>query len=405
MLKLLNENSNNIIMKNVIKLVREKGTLSRVDISEQMVIPQPTLTRIIDKLVKANIFKEAGLGHSTGGRRPILLTFNENCSYTFGVELGRSDVKVALTNMNGHLLSFRMKETDHNGTISDIISSVKEMLADIIEETRVEPSLILGVGVGMPGPLNETEDGLISPPNFYGEKSVPLRAMLEKELNYPVTIDNDANVAALAEKWFGKGIEIDHFAYVMADVGVGSGLIVNNDIYRGMFGEAGEIGHSTIDVFGDKCSCGNYGCLETFVSIPAIIEKLKSRLKVSEKEKSLFEKELEDIKFDDLTHAYRKGSVIVQQLLEETGQYLGVGIANLVSLYAPHSIIIGGKVGVVDPIIIEKVRESIRSRVVGHRGKETNIFSSDMQRGVVLGAAALVIHHTFYAFPARSYSL
>lgn len=394
------KNSGHHNMKNVITFVREKGPLSRADISEQMEIPQPTMTRIIEKLVNANIFKEKGLGSSTGGRRPVLLEFNQNCAYAIGIELGRSDIKVALTNMNGDLLSFRMKETTPNCTIDDIVILVKSSSKQVMQETSVNPSLVLGVGVGMPGPLNETEDGRISPPNFYGEVQVPLKEKLEQELAYPVTIDNDANVAALAEKWFGTGKEISHFAYLMADVGIGTGLIINHDIYRGMNGEAGEIGHSTIDVHGEQCSCGNYGCLETFCSVPAIINRLKRRLKVSSHaERSLFADNPDDIRIEDISAAIKNGSVLAKEILEESARYLGVGIANLINLYAPKSVIIGGKIGTLHPVILEEVKKVVQERVIGSTGKRTNIFVSELTSGVVLGAAAMVMHRTFYSFP------
>lgn len=383
--------------RSVIKYVREKGPISRANLSVQMNISQPTMTRIIEKLVKAKILKETGLGTSSGGRRPILLEFNKNCSYAIGVELGRSDIKVALTDLEGNLLSFVMKETTQQYTIKDIVQLVEDSIKRILYKTEIDASYVLGVGVGMPGPLNETGDGRLSPPNFYEEDDVALKDILENKLSFPVTIDNDANVAALAEKWFGKGMEVENFAYIMADVGVGSGLIINNDIYRGINGEAGEIGHSTIDVFGEKCTCGNYGCLETFISLSAILNRFKKRLKLSTKaEHSMFHQDTDLITFEDILSASEKGSTIASQVLEETGLYLGVGIANLINLYAPETVIIGGKIGSSHPLIIKKTEEILQTRVTGIRGRNTKVFQSDLQNGVVLGAAALIIHRTFY---------
>lgn len=382
--------------KKVVQYVRENGPISRVELSEHMAIPQPTMTRMVEKLIKGNILREQGLGTFTGGRRPILLTFNENCAYVFGVEIGRSDIKVALTNMNGDILSFTTKETKYNETIETIMFKVKNMVEEMQVNTGIERPLILGVGIGIPGPLNETEDGRISPPNFYEVVHAPLKNVLEKQLNYPIMIDNDANVAALAEKWFGQGKGIANFAYVHADVGVGSGLIINHDIYRGRDGEAGEIGHSTIDVFGKKCTCGNYGCLETFVSIPAILDTLQKRLKISsEKECRPFGKPLVSLTFNDLLLAVDEGSVTALQLLKETGQLLGVGITNLINLFAPDLIIIGGKVGTSHPTVIHEVSKTIKTRAVGRKGKEVKVIASNLDSGTVSGAAAMVIHRYF----------
>ncbi|HET7616740.1 MAG TPA: ROK family transcriptional regulator, partial [Bacillales bacterium] len=275
--------------RRVIQLVREKGPMSRADLSEKTGIPQPTMTRMIEKLIVGNILKERGLGSSSGGRRPILVTFNENCSYALGVELGRSEVKAALTNLNGKMLSFRKKETDPDFSQKRLITEVHCLIRQTIDDSKVDPALILGVGVGVPGPLNKSENGRISPPNFYGEIDIPLKKMMEERSVYEVTIDNDANCAALAEKWFGDGRDVKNFAYILADVGIGSGLILNHDIYRGTYGEAGEIGHSTIDAFGEQCYCGSYGCLETCASLPVILKRLEKQLKMaSEDERGLY---------------------------------------------------------------------------------------------------------------------
>jgi glucokinase-like ROK family protein len=385
-----------INIKRIIKLIREKEHISRVEISEQMNIPQPTITRIIDELLKENILKEDGLGHSTGGRRPVLLTFNHQCYYSVGVELGRSDIKVALTDLDGKILSLRMKETKRTEKITTIINLVKNALSEIVEEAQIDRSRLLGVGVGLPGPLNETEDGLISPPNFYGEKDIPLRDLLQEALQFPVIIDNDANVATLAEKWFGKGIGYNNYVYVMADVGIGSGIIINGNLHRGLYGESGEIGHSTIDIFGEKCSCGNYGCLETLASIPKIEETVKRKLKMDHQEKeSAFAKEIEAVSFEDIVSALQRGSATAKQTFEETGRFLSVGIANLINLFAPEIVIIGGKLGLSDPILLEAIKANFRARVLGSGGKTIDIVTSDFKEGVVLGAAALVINDTF----------
>ncbi|UOQ44260.1 ROK family transcriptional regulator [Halobacillus salinarum] len=383
--------SDNQAIKSVIRLIKEKGPLSRVDISKQLNISKPTLTRIIEKLMEADILKEKGLAVSTGGRRPILLQFNEDCSYAIGVELGRSEIKLALTNLIGRCLFYSTATAASNSSLTTISKLVKTLMKEAINETNVNPAYILGVGVGMPGPFNEKPDGTISPPNFYGLREIALKEKLEQELHYPVTIDNDANIAALAEKWFGAGVDSSCFAFVMADVGVGTGLVVNHDLYRGENGEAGEIGHSTIDVNGERCVCGNVGCLETFVSIPAILKKLKNRL--DDERTDLF---AEELSLESIPKAHRNHSLLAKEILEETGFYLGVGITNVINLYNPEKIIIGGKVGKLHPLIRETIRNPVNERVIGSNGKRTPIVTSTLKGGVVQGAAALVIHHTFF---------
>ncbi|WP_172371734.1 ROK family transcriptional regulator [Sporosarcina jiandibaonis] len=385
-------------VKRIIKLIREEGKISRSEISEKMNMPQPTVTRIIEDLLSNNILKESGLGLSSGGRRPILLEFNSKSSYSIGIELGRSAVKIGLTDLNGNFLSFRMKESEGEKEVDRLVGFLKEGLRQILNETQIQRSEILGVGVGLPGPLNE-ENELISPPNFYNQIKIPLRKMLEEGLGFPVIIDNDANAAALAEKWFGKGMHDNSFVYILADVGIGSALILNGEIYRGLNGEAGEIGHSTINVFGQQCTCGNYGCLENYVSIPKIEVEVKNRLKVAQvNERGLFPEQLEKIAFKDVITAYRDGSGLAKQVLEESGDYLGIGTTNLLNILAPEKVIIGGGIGISSPIFTERVQSVIRERALGRSTKNIHVVASDLREGVVLGAAALVINQTFSLF-------
>jgi predicted NBD/HSP70 family sugar kinase len=387
-------------IKRIIKLMREEGPLSRVDISERTNIPQPTITRITEELLKENLLKEVGYGTSTGGRRPVLLALNHTCYYSVGVEIGRTKVKIALTDLNGNLLSFRKKVSEKSESISSIIEYIKDVLEAILEETGIERSCILGVGFGLPGPLNENAEGLISPPNFYNETSIPLKALLEDALQFEVIIDNDANVAALAEKWFGKGMGYDHFAYVIADVGIGSGLILNGELYRGRYGESGEIGHSTINLFGERCSCGNYGCLETYASLPKVEENFKRKLKLSPRNESVYlgGKLIEEVTFDDIINALENGSEAAKQTLEETGLYLGVGLSNMINVVAPDMVIIGGKLREGNDVLLHAVKAVIQSRVLGPSAKKIPVVLSEFREGVVLGAAALVINSAFGLF-------
>jgi predicted NBD/HSP70 family sugar kinase len=383
-------------MKRVVEFVRKNDSVSRVEISEGLNIPQPTVTRIVEELLKGNILKEVGLGQSTGGRRRVLLTFNEKCYYAVGVELGRSSVKMALTDLDGNFLSFRMKGTSGRETIFQIVQYVKNSLEEMMKETGIDRSLVLGIGVGLPGPLNEIEGGyFISPPNFYSEKLITLRSILDETLDFPVMIDNDANVAALTEKWFGKGKNSKNFIYVLADVGIGSGIIVNGNLYRGLNGEAGEIGHSTVDLFGEKCSCGNYGCLETLVSIPKIELAVQKKLKIApEKERNLYGETIDSITFHEIVSALKNHSAIAQQTFEEAAQYLGITISNLINFFAPEMVIMGGGIGFV-PHVLEVVKSTVATRVLSLGGKRIPIVSSEFRDGVVLGAAALVINDTF----------
>jgi predicted NBD/HSP70 family sugar kinase len=223
--------------------------------------------------------------------------------------------------------------------------------------------------------------------------------MLSQGDEYPVIIGTNSGAAAISEKWFGKGIGYDNFIYITADTGIGSAMIINGNLYKGAFGEAGGIGHFTIDLDGRQCSCGKYGCLETWVSIPRIEEETKRRLKLHHMDElPLFEKGVEEIGFDDIVRALHEGSALCRQIMVESGRYLGIGVANLIDLINPELVIIGGRLGTCSGELIDSLRTTVETRVLSARGKRTPMITSDLDNAVVRGAAALVIDNTFSFF-------
>ncbi|TBL79015.1 ROK family transcriptional regulator [Paenibacillus thalictri] len=383
-------------IKKVIKFIRENGPISRKEISEKMDIPQPTITRIIEELQQEGIIKELGTVPSHRGRRQVMLALDPKCYYAIGVEIGRNVVHTALVDLDGSMINFKMKEMSKGDKIADVMSYLRETTGQLLQEAKVDDSRLLGVGVGIPGWLHETKEGFISPSNFYGEKKIPLRTLLEEVIPYPVIIDNNANVAALAEKWFGKGRGTTNLIYVLAEIGIGSGIIIRDNLYRGLGGKAGEIAHTTVDIYGELCTCGNYGCLETLVSVLRIVEKMKKKLKVEGRDElRYFAKEIDEIELADIVSACRQGSVLAQKQLEETGTYLGIGISNVIQHFAPDMIIVGGKLGTCHPIIVDEIKRTIEAREAKSSAPKTPIVVSELQEVIVLGAAAQVIDDAF----------
>jgi len=389
----LNEN-----MKRVLLYIRNNYPVSRVDIAEKLDITKPTSSRIIEKLINENLIIEEGYGESTGGRRPTLLTFNPNCFYSFGVSIGRKEIKVALVNLNGEFKEFKEMPITGKEEEDMIFTFIQESFFEMMIDVNVDISRILGVGVGIPGPV-KIENKMVTTPTFFSGKPTPIIEKINGFIDVPIIIEKDANAAALAEKWFGLGKEMDNFVYVMADVGVGCGLIIQKQLYRGADGEAGGLGHTTINIFGEQCSCGNFGCLETIVSVPKIEENLRGKLKLTWNEESRFLelKSPDDVNFKTITKALNNGSTMVRTELHNVGMYLGVGIANVVSFFNPEVVILGGAIGSVD-IVKDSVKESLFSRVIGSKGKVVPVHSSKFEEGVVLGAAALIIEDTFSIF-------
>lgn len=382
--------------RRIMKIIKEKGPISRIEISEQTNITKSTITRITEELLKDNIIVEQGTAPSARGRRPMLLTFNPTCYYAIGVQFGRQKVAIALTDLDGNILASRNRLFDFSEKFQTVLDFIHGSIDEVMDEADIQLERILGIGIGLPGPLNESQDGTISPPNFYDQQHIPLRDLFEKRHNLPVFLDHSSNVAALSEKWFGKGKGTHHLLYVFVESGIGAGLFIGGQLYRGINGEAGIIGHTTIDYDGVLCSCGNYGCLETLATIDHVEATVKKRLKLgSEKERRLYPACIEDIRLADVIRAEQHHSFIAAQIFEETGRYLGVGIANIVNLFDPQLVIIGGKLGLASPRIMEGIQETLKNRTLSHKSKRIPVLASELENPVVLGASALVIDDAF----------
>lgn len=382
--------------KKIIKIIREKGPISRIEISEIAQMTQPMITRITEDLIKENIILEVGSVPSSRGRRPMLLSFNHTCFYSIGVHLGRSIAKVALTDLNGNIIIIKQQKFRVDETIEVVIAFINQAIRGIIHESDLDPSLILGIGIGLPGPLDETEEGLDFPFVLFNERRINLRKMLKDEHNLPIVINNDSNVAAIAEKWFGKAIGYDNFIVVNSEVGVGSGIILNGNLYNGAHGHTGIIGHCTIDLDGELCSCGNYGCLESLVAIPKIEEKVRKRIKVSNaSERRWFGDDIEKVTLTEIIYALEQGSRLAREILEEAGCYLGIGIANAINLLSPELVIIGGKFGMSSPVIVDSIKATVAMKALSSKGKRTPVVMSELHNGVVLGSSALMIDSIF----------
>jgi predicted NBD/HSP70 family sugar kinase len=331
----------------------------------------------------------------------VLLSFNPISRFAVGVQLGGQAVRVALTDLNGNRITSRMEPSSSFPTLAEAVRFIHQSVREVLAEARVDDSLLLGIGVGVPGPLDETPEGRVTLPRFPGDAHFPLREALTLRADLPVIIDNNSNVAALAEKWFGQGAGYRDILYILAETGIGCGLIVHGQLVRGRRGGSGEIGHTTIDVNGEPCVCGNRGCVETFVSIPRIESIVRRRLAQDyADERSLFGGRADAVTFDDVVRAAHLGSRLARQTLEDAGRYLGVAVANAVNLLNPELVIVGGKLGMSTPIVADAVQAAVHSRVFSAKGKRTPVVASTLADAVVLGAAALVIDEAFSFFTA-----
>jgi glucokinase len=307
---------------------------------------------------------------------------NMSGKYAIGIDLGGTNLRVALVSRDGQIVE-KIKEPTSEEILDTIIKSIKEIFSDEIA----------GIGLGVAGLIDREKGRILISPNFHVAEKIDFLNEIKGAFGVPVIIENDANAAAVGEKWVGAGKEFSNFVLMTLGTGIGGGIIYNKKLLR----ISAEIGHMSIDIDGEKCPCGNSGCLESYSSARAILAKAISFL---EKERESLLKEYHGGNFykltaEDIYKAALDGDNLAREILKDAGRYLGVGIANLINLMCPEAVILtGGLVGAWDIYIQETIKEVSRRAFKELFDGVKIIPSTLLDDAGVIGSAGLVFQET-----------
>ncbi|WP_071392962.1 ROK family glucokinase [Bacillus tuaregi] len=270
-----------------------------------------------------------------------------------GVDLGGTTIKMAFISQAGEILHSWEIPTDRREKGKDIPLSIARSIDQKLDELKKSKIQIAGIGIGAPGPVNE--DGSLEVAINLGWRNFPLQEILERETSLPVTVENDANVAALGEMWKGAGHGAKNMLCVTLGTGVGGGIIVNGEIVHGANGAGGEIGHVTsVPVGGAPCNCGKNGCLETIASATGIVRLAREELSSSVEESQL--RAHEEISAKLVLDAAKEGDSLANRVIEQVAFHLGLALANLANGLNPEKIVIGGGVSKAGDTLLQPVR-------------------------------------------------
>ncbi len=365
--------------------------ISRIELSRELGLTRAAVTAIVGDLIKAGLVRETN-GQSSRGRRAIALEINPQGGLVVGIDIGATHVTFVLTDYLAHVIDEIEASLDIFEGPQVCLPFVDQMLRSWLEQLGVKLSQITAIGVGVPGPI-VTDAGMVSgPPIMPGWDLFPIREWLEKAWSCPVTLGNDAEFGALGEWAFGAGRGVDNLVYIKVGTGIGAGLLIDGQIYRGTTGCAGEIGHVTIEENGPLCTCGNRGCLEALAGGRAISQKAIQAIKAGVRTTLSERPSIETINAMDVIAAARKGDHLSQKLVQEAGYYLGTALANLINLFNPTKIVIGGGVAQVGDLLLEPVRKVAKQRSLKVASQAVTITSAVLgRRSSAMGAVAQAI--------------
>jgi len=289
--------------------------------------------------------------------------------FIIGVDLGGTKISAGAVSEDGsRTVGFRSIETQAelgaDGVVDRIVSLIEGVILDAMNETGAGRKDFTGIGIGAPGPLDRENGLVIVAPNL-GWKDFPLRDRVSSRLKLPASLDNDANCATVGEWWLGAARGGRNVVGITIGTGIGGGLIVNGELYHGSSDVAGEIGHTTIDVNGRHCKCGNYGCLEAYASGPAIATRAREALvreDTASALRSIVDGQLDRITAEIVYTAAKKGDALANELVRDTARYLGAGIATLLNVVNPDVVVVAGGVTQAGEALFGPLRTEVRRR-------------------------------------------
>jgi predicted NBD/HSP70 family sugar kinase len=299
------------------------------------------VSNLVSELLDQGVLVEAGVEDSDGGRPRVLLQVNPSYGYVVGVDVGETGTIVELFDLGMEVLgSHAMTVSSASLSPDESVGQVLAGLRHVIAESGVDEEAILGVGVGVPGLVEHGDDAVVYAQTV-GWEALPLGRLLRAGTSLPILVDNGAKAMGQAEKWFGAARNVDNAVIVLLGAGVGTSIVTDGELYRGPSSSAGEWGHTTIQVNGKTCRCGASGCLEAYVGARAMVtryDELRHRPSSDATEDDLVTR---------LAHIASAGASdsAAARLLEETATYLGAGIADLINLFNPERVVIGGWLG------------------------------------------------------------
>jgi glucokinase-like ROK family protein len=377
----------------------------RVQIAENTSLSTTTITNIIDELAEIGLVAEDGIEKANGrrrvGRPRAALRLVKDARLAVGVQIGVERYRIAIANLKAEILENRSFTFDRRTAPEEVFKNVSAQVEDLILESGLERQRILGVGVGAAGLVNYKTGVNILSANL-GWENVPIQKWLAESLALPVVVDNNVKAMALGEAFFGLGRELSSLAFVYARTGVGSGIVIENRLLRGANLGAGEIGHMILIADGgEKCRCGQYGCLETLVSEAALVHQAETA--AQEQPVGLLAKYLGEGKsqpIDLIFQAARSGDPSAKEIVDRSAHYLGIALANLVNLLNPETIVLGGLFAQGQDQILPTAQKTLQQTAFANLGRQVKLQATSFgwQAGIV-GASALALTSFFYLNP------
>lgn len=357
----------------VLQLIIANEPISRADIAQVSGLHKATVSSLVNELLEEVLIYESGPGESSGGRRPVNLHFNNVAGYAIGIDIGVNYVLCVLTDLSGNII-IELNEKVNRTPFPAIMSKIQNMIQTLMDKMPASLYGVVGIGVGVPGIVNKSGTILLAP--NLGWTNIGLKHELEALYNVPVLVENEANAGAFGEQQFGVGQNYQNIIYVSAGIGIGVGIILNKELYRGKNGFSGEVGHMIIELNGKPCSCGSRGCWEAYASENALLESANTD------------------SFEALIEKAREWDETAISHFEQIGQYLGYGINNIINTFNPDQVILGNRLAMAKDWIEQPILNTIENNTLAYHQNDLQFNFSELGKySTALGVSAFVVEN------------
>ncbi|UQX03582.1 ROK family transcriptional regulator [Streptomyces sp. RerS4] len=364
-------------LERVVRAVRLAGSLTQAEIARTTGLSAATVSNIVRELKDGGTVEVTDT--SAGGRRARSVSLSGDAGIVIGVDFGHTHLRVAVGNLAHQVLAEESEPLDVDASWVDGFDRAEALVGRLIEGIGVGRDKVIGVGLGVPGPIDVESGTLGSTAILPGWAGINPRQELSQRLGVPVYVDNDANLGALGELVWGSGRGVKDLAYIKVASGVGAGLVINGQIYRGPGGTAGEIGHITLDESGPVCRCGNRGCLETFAAARYVLPLLQGS-------------HGPELTMEGVVELAREGDPGCRRVVTDVGRHIGSGVASLCNLLNPSRVVLGGSLAEAGELVLAPIRESVGRYAIPSAARQLSVLTGSLgSRAEVLGALALVL--------------
>lgn len=364
-------------LERVVRAVRMAGSLTQAEIARSTGLSAATVSNIVRELKDGGTVEVTPT--SAGGRRARSVSLSGDAGIVIGVDFGHTHLRVAVGNLAHQVLAEESEPLDVDASSAQGFGRAEQLVNRLIETTGISPGKVIGVGLGVPGPIDVESGTLGSTSILPGWTGINPSEELAARLGVPVYVDNDANLGALGELVWGSGRGVKDLAYIKVASGVGAGLVIDGHIYRGPGGTAGEIGHITLDESGPVCRCGNRGCLETFTAARYVLPLLRPG-------------HGPDLTMERVVQLAREGDPGCRRVIGDVGRHIGSGVANLCNLLNPSRVVLGGSLAEAGELVLAPIRDSVSRYAIPSAARQLSVLPGALgARAEVLGALALVL--------------